>query len=269
MQEQLIIHCEDSIDGIYTAIYEGFCHKKTLEQREPYQDSIRICPGDETNGFLFAKDIFVSTDQVKAQKTVDAIIRRLGYPVHETLFHALCHFDEERATIAFGFLTRAFPVGGRIMEHLSDPYVMRIMELRRKVYRETDKLRGFVRFQDTGSFLYAQIEPKCYVLPILADHFADRYPGESFMIHDRKHRTALLHPAGRPCFLSADSFLSAEWLQENGVGLSDPFEALWKQYFHTAAIEARKNERCQRNTAPIWYRKHMLEFEENSSVRQP
>lgn len=265
MQEQLIIHCEDSIDGIYTAIYEGFCRKKILEQTEPYQDSIRICPGDATSGFLFAQDIFVSTDQEKAQKTVDAIIRRLGRQVHEILFHALCHFDEERATAAFGFLTRAFPVGGQIMEHLSDPYVMRITELHRKVFRETDKLRGFVRFQDTGSFLYSEIEPKCYVLPLLEDHFADRYPGENFMIRDRKHGTVLLHPAGRDCFLAPDSLLSEDWLQENGVGMSDPFEALWKQYFRTMGIEARKNERCQRNTAPIWYRKHMLEFEESPS----
>ncbi len=261
MQEQLIIHCEDSIDGIYTAIYEGFCYKKKLEQTQTYQDSIRICPGYTESGFLFAQEISVDTDQEKTKKTVDAIIRKLGYPVHETLFHALCHFDEERATTAFGFLTRAFPIGSRIMEHLSDPYVMRVMELHRKASREVDKLRGFIRFQDTGSFLYSQIEPKCNVLPLIADHFADRYPSENFMIHDLKRQTALLHPAGRSCFLMPDSLLPAEWLEQSGVGISDPFEALWKQYFRTMGIEARKNERCQRNTAPIWYRKHMLEFD--------
>lgn len=271
MQEQLVLRCEDSIDGILTAIYEGFCYRKKLKTAAgpddirhsdaACADRIRICIGQEESCFLFAQEILIPTDPGKAKKTADTIVRRLGYSVYETLFYALCHYDEERATVAFRFLTHAFPVGSRIQEYLADPYVMRITELRRKAFREMDKLRGFVRFEDTGICLYAEIEPKCNALPLLADHFADRYPDENFMIRDLTRRTSLLHPAGRECLLMPDALLPADWQRSVLPENADPFTALWRRYFQTMGIAERKNERCQRNSAPIWYRKHMAEFD--------
>ena len=83
-----------------------------------------------------------------------------------------------------GFLVRAFKVGQRIMEHMTDKYVMEVFELSRKVNKEADKIRGFIRFSDNGNYLLAQFEPKCDMIPVVMWHFVDRYPGENFVFDD-------------------------------------------------------------------------------------
>lgn len=264
MEEQLVLHCENRIDGILTAIYDAFVYKNKMNT--PYRDSISIQIGDGGNVSLFAKEIEVVTDAAKAQKTAYAIQSKLGFSIYQTVFYALCHFDEERATVVLGYLVRAFAKGSRIREYMADPYVMRVLELSRKAGNECQKMMGFLRFRDMGGFLFARLEPKCDDLPIMQEHFADRYPNENFVIYDAVRDYALVHPAYKQCFFVSDEAI-AEALAEIGAGegdgvlaVTDEYEQLWRRYFKTMAIEARENERCQNNLLPKWYRKNMLEF---------
>lgn len=253
MSRQLILCCEDTMEGIFTAIYDAFVYKKRMT--EPYTDSIEIQIGGDGNYRLFAEDVRIDTDQAKAEKTIWAIQKKLGFSLYQTVFYALCHYDEERASMVLGYLVRGFATGSRIREHLSDPYVMRVMELSRKVANECQKLYGFLRFRDAGNFLFSEIEPKCNVLPILIEHFSDRYPNENFIIYDRKHGYAVVHAVNKGSF-----FVQGEELTQQFGDVQDVYEELWKQYFRTMAIDERQNEACQNNMLPKWYRKTMLEF---------
>lgn len=260
MSRELVLRCEDSLDGMFTAIYDAFVYKKRLEQ--PYTDSITIAVG-EGNLTLFATEYQVKKDPIKVTKTVQTIQNRLGYSVYETLLDALCHYDEERASIVLGYLVRAFGSGHSIAGHLSDPYVMRIMELARKVNNELDRFYGFLRFEEVGGsaegkegVLLAQVEPKCNLVPLMMEHFADRFPNENFVIYDNNRKLAAIHRKYRPCTLVEG--------QELQIPESEPdyFTELWKQYFATMEIAARHNERCQNTLMPKWYRKHMPEHQE-------
>lgn len=264
MSEQLIIRCDNTITGILTAIYDAFVYKNQM--KDTYTDSISIEMGD-FNASLFARVVEVTASEEKASKTVYAIQTKLGFSVYQTVFYALCHFDEDRATVVLGYLVRAFSKGSSIREHLADDYVMRVMELSRKVSNECNKLMGFIRFTDTGKFLFAELSPKCDVLPILQEHFMDRFPNENFILYDKRRGYAFVHPALHNGFFVAgiakddkqEVFLEA--LGEEGVlQQQDVFENMWKSYFQTMAIDERFNEKCQNTLLPKWYRKHMLEF---------
>ncbi len=250
MCEALILRCEDSLEGIFTAIYDAFVYKNQMEQ--PYTDSISIAVGEGCMS-LFAKEIAVVTEAYKVERTVYSIQTRLGYSVYDTLLRALCHFDEERATIVLGYLIRAFAKGHDISDYLADPYVMRVMELSRKVENERQKFYGFLRFRDTGSVLVAQVEPKCNLVPLMAEHFTDRFPNENFIIYDEKRRLAAVHEAFHSCVLTAGIELELD--QYGG----DAFEVLWKQYVSSMEITQRHNEKCQNTMMPKWYRKYMFE----------
>ena len=152
MSEQIVLRCEDSLEGIFTALFDAFVCKNKM--KAPYTDSISIAAG-EGEMTLFAREIEVQTDAQKVQKTVYSIQSRLGYPVYDTLLHALCHFEGNRGTAVLGYLVRAFAQGRGISDQLADPFALRVMELSRKVDNELDKLLGFVRFQDLGSILAA------------------------------------------------------------------------------------------------------------------
>lgn len=248
----LILQCEDSVEGILTAIYDAFVEKKHMPE---YQDGdISIAIGDNLNVNLFAKEIRVETDLDKAQKTLYSIHRKISYLAYQNVMSALCHFALDRADAVFGYLVRGFSLGAGITEALADPYVMRVMELARKVDNESHLFSGFVRFRDMGKFLYSEVEPKCNVLPKVMEHFEDRFPNENYVIYDKPRKMALVHPAyGKSFFRYGE-----DWNPD--LSQQDYFETLWVQYFAHIAIKERTNLRCQNTLLPKWYRKNMVEF---------
>lgn len=256
MQQQLILRCEEQIDAIFTALYEGFIQKSILKQN--YADNILIVMGEGDTQTLFSTEIFVEADEEKAAKLVGAIQRKLGHFVYQNVFYALCHFQRDRATIVFRYLVRAFATGPGIQEQLADPYVMRVLELSRKVTNESQKMNGFLRFREAGGRLIAEFAPKCDILPMIAEHFCDRYPNENFLIYDQKRQYALVHPAFQTGFFVVGEKNTNAYMQD--LDKTDRFEQLWKDYFGTMAIEQRENERCQNNLLPKWFRKNMSEF---------
>lgn len=253
MSEALIMRCEDSLEGIFTAVYDAFVQKNKMEK--PYTDSISIAPGEGCMR-LFAREILVRTDARKVERTVYSIQTRLGYFVYDTLLRALCHYDEERATVVLGYLVRAFAQGRDISGDLSDPYVLRVMELSRKVENERQKFYGFLRFRDTGNVLVARVEPKCNLVPLMMEHFTDRFPNENFIIYDEKRKIAAVHEAFHSCVLAAGIELDRKQYGE------DAFEILWKQYVSSMEIRQRHNEKCQSTMMPKWYRKNMCEWKD-------
>lgn len=268
MSEELILRCEDSLEGIFTAIYDAFVYKNRMDG--PYTDSIQIAVGDGGNLSLFAREISVATDTDKVYKTMRAIQTRLGFSVYDRLLCSLCHFADDRATAVLGYLVRGFAKGLKVSEEFADPYVMRIVELSRKVYNEREKFYGFLRFRlipdrkpypaaaagDGGKgILWAEVEPKCNLVPIMTEHFSDRFPGEHFIIYDPARKLAAVHEAYRSCVLVSGQEPVVE------PGEPDYMETLWKRYFAAMEITERHNERCQRTLMPYWYRKHMTEFE--------
>ena len=59
MSRELTLRCEDSLDGIFTAIYDAFVYKNQIER--PYTDSIKIAIG-EGNLTLFSTELAVAKD---------------------------------------------------------------------------------------------------------------------------------------------------------------------------------------------------------------
>ena len=50
-------------------------------------------------------------------------------------------------------------------------------------------------------------------------------------------------------------------MEHLSIQTDDPFIDLWKDFFNTIGIKERENHQCQRNLMPLWYRKHMTEFQ--------
>ena len=86
MSEQIVLRCEDSLEGIFTALFDAFVCKNKM--KAPYTDSISIAAG-EGEMTLFAREIEVQTDAQKVQKTVYSIQSRLGI---RCMIHCFMHY---------------------------------------------------------------------------------------------------------------------------------------------------------------------------------
>ena len=77
-----------------------------------------------------------------------------------------------------------------VLEQYSNPHVMRMLELRRKVGNESHHFNEFARFQSLDRKVYvSHLEPKSDVIMLVGRHFADRMPSEHWMIIDDNRKT--------------------------------------------------------------------------------
>ena len=134
-------------------------------------------------------------------------------------------------------------------------------ELKRKVYNECHQFREFLRSSslDNKAF-FSVIEPKCNVLTLLSPYFEDRMPSEDWMITDKTRMLSVVHPRDSLSFLTPITQEELSYMEEE-IDKKDPYIRLWKSFFQSVSIDARKNTRCQRNHLPLWFRKNMTEFQ--------
>ena len=105
------------------------------------------------------------------------------------------------------------------------------------------------------------------MLPLLADHFADRLPNEDFLIYDRAHDSCLLHRRQRPCILVRNAGLDRE--EGSHISFSEreeEMQQLWLGFCRSISIEARENPALQQQMLPLRFRKWMTE-EQNFKIK--
>jgi probable DNA metabolism protein len=103
--------------------------------------------------------------------------------------------------------------------------------------------------------LYAKIAPPRNVLPLLGKHFVKRLGTERFIIHDITRGWIVVYD-GKSLQMHEVLDASVPRLHED----EKQFQELWRTFFHTVAIESRKNYKVQRNFVPLLYRELMTEF---------
>ena len=202
-----------------------------------------------------APELTIPTDREDAAQ----VWRKLRGISHEAAHWTEVAFlsgAEDKAMALHDFLCEAFRRGRGIAGFLGDPVVARAYQLQRQVHNEAHLFLEFLRFREQQGVLCAQIEPKSFVLPLMGGHFAARFPGEAFLIHDITHGVALLHQHGRMEIqpledLTLDSPTAAE----------AQYQELWRRYYDTIAIRERYNPKCRMSQMPKRYWGTMTEFQ--------
>lgn len=250
-----IYRCEDTLEGIFTAIYNIY-----EDNRQDNDVMIRV--DDET--FLFAEDIRVTTDCEKSTKVIRTLRRRFGEENYQWICFALASEDAEKAQAVYGTVAEGLRLNsqsGHLFDNLANQQVHKAFELARAASHETMHLQGFLRFQEVkGGILYASIAPKNNILTFLMPHFSDRFPIENFMIYDENRGMIGIHAAGSEWYLMdiADSPEAAENFRLSEGEMR--YRELFKYFCKKIAIEARENPELQRNMLPLRFRGYMTEF---------
>ena len=257
-----IFLCEDSIDGIFTGIYDAWASRYGHK-------NIKLYINDTITYELFSEYITVTPDSEKSKKVGRTIIARLGMEVYQDILQAVLAHDDKKKnehpdkaeciyrTLLYGF---SLADGHRILQALGNPYIARVFELSRSTGNEAHHLLGFLRFQELeNGVLFSAIHPKNQVISVLAEHFADRLPQEHFMIYDATHQIAAIHKAGSEYFLTDASNLNPDVITRLSPAEKE-YQKLWCGFFDSIAIEARKNPKLQSQNIPKRFWKDTVEL---------
>lgn len=258
-ENQIILVCEDSPEGIFTGVYEAYA----LRQSGGFShERIRLQAGGEAQPVFFADYRDVVTDEEKAGKVMRTLESRFTAEDYEAIWLALTSPSPEKAQAIYGSIVWGLfdKRRGSILQHLTDRNVRHLMELSRGAGKELQHLKGFLRFKELeNGLLSSVIRPKNAVLPMLAVHFADRLPMENFLIYDEGREQYAVHPAGKEWFLMQGKEPDAQRILSAG---EDYYSELFCEFCHSISIDERRNIKLQRNMLPLRFRSYMTEFVE-------
>lgn len=247
--------CEDNVTGIYSAVYDAW--KEKLEEQ-----NAGIALRGHVEQELFCEYYEVKEEARKAIAVEHMIQKNLGSEVHQAIYQAILSTDEKKADAVLGMMltARHIPDSRRILEYRSHPKVEKVCRLSQNVWHEAHQFTGFVRFRELASgVLFSEIEPKNQILTCIADHFANRFPLENWMIYDETHGMFLVHQAKRQWVLvSGEQLNRAELVRVSDTQFE--YERLWNQFCTSICIEKRRNLDRQRQNLPLRYRGNMLEM---------
>lgn len=240
----IIYTYDGSFDGFLCCVYESVYSGKL-----PFD----ILREEDAQPSLMGA-LSVATDAAKAERVRASIPSKISSRALELVMTVFCSCLAKKELRLLEFLLRAYREGGKLCFKLGDACVAPLLGAEKHLLGEAHLLKGFVRFADVGGALVAAITPKNFILPFIARHFVLRYDKEQFMIFDKTNKAALVYQNGKAEIIRVDR------IEFPAVSETEAkYQALWKRFYDTIAIESRNNPRCRMTHMPKRYWENMLE----------
>ena len=250
-----IFTCKDRLEDIMTCIYDAWSEALLIGH-----DQIQLKKEPVFQQTIFDEYIHVDFNEDEYNKVVRSIKQKISNDAYACVYYACLSSEEDALDAAYRFLVTGFKAGAAVTYMRTEPSVMRIKDIRRRVINEARYFREFVRFNSVDGKVYVcHLEPKSDVIYEVAQYFADRMPSENWLIIDDNRSKAVIHPIDGEMYIR---YLADDEMKvlSGTEAVNDEYTDMWKAFFEAIAIKQRNNEKCQRNLMPLWMRKHVTEF---------
>lgn len=249
---------------LFDGSYQGFlcCVFEFFETKE-VPISIISESSDAVQIDMFGQSKKIITDSMKAQRVLKGLQEKLDNKLVYDFFRVYLSEDPQAFQAMFRLIIKIFKGHPEIIHNYGHPDSLYFAQTLKKVGRERHRMKAFVRFSKSSDGLYfAIIEPDFNVLPLISSFFKNRYADQPWLIYDVKRKYGLLYDT----FTIAEVLLSKEEknaLSKDSVITLDEkdeyFQNLWKQYYRSTNIEARRNMKLHIKHVPKRYWKYLVE----------
>ena len=240
---------DGTMDGLLTAVFDAFAMHEQPETLLTEGEALPLfCERTQT----------VHTDEEKARRVWTGLEKKLSREAMKLISVSWLSELKELNGHLFRYICKVFTAGKGIERHFADPDVLAVTNIARKVLHEQLRMKQFIRFQKAkdGTYL-GVVSPDHNVLPLIIDHFQDRFNDQPWLIYDAKRHygfNTFEDEAAVP-FNLANGKLDESVLSSDDQLLQD----LWRTYFKAICIRERMNPRKQLNDMPRRYWKYMTE----------
>jgi len=248
---------------VFDGSYQGFlcCVFECFEMKEWH--AVPVAEG------LFQPDIFlpertIFTDVDKAQRIQKGLKSKFGKSIADDIYRAFLSEDPVAWQAAYYIMVRLFQGQTDVLENFGDTQVLYFHQTLKKVSRERHRMKAFIRFSKSNDGLYyAIIEPDFNVLPLILPFFRNRYADMPWIIYDVKRKYGFYYDTVAVSEIEIDT-TEQKNLQSSSLTIAlderdELFKSLWKQYFKSTNIEARRNIKLHVQHVPKRYWKYLVE----------
>ncbi len=175
-----IVLYEPSFEGWLSAVF--YIYANRLQDDEALQLTAQDCYVPS----LIAEATSVATDEDKAERVLTKLNKLLGRSGMRNLLWGFLSEKDNIGTTLFQVVKYAIDYPSRpIMEDLGNLNVLELVQTVKSVGREKHRMEAFVRFEHTTDDIYfARVEPDFNVLPLIGEHFRQRYQDQHWAIYD-------------------------------------------------------------------------------------
>lgn len=238
---------DGSFYGLLTAVFYAYGYKGDCKIERECNHEMNFMNIETT----------VKTEQDKADRVLSSIEHKLNSDVLNNVYVTYLSDFSDSDTLVLKYLKLCYKYGVNINLAKNNDIIIQVDRYVKKVYREVEKLSGFIRFKQVAPLsFYASIEPDHNILPLLIDFFKERFSDQNFIIHDLKREKAIAYNMDTAIITD----LSREYCKRFEHSDNDnEFETLWKTFYKATDIKERENLRLQRQLMPKRYWKHITE----------
>ncbi|GHT77035.1 DNA metabolism protein [Bacteroidia bacterium] len=245
---------DNTFEGLLTAVFDIY-YRKELPDR---------IVGETVEIPLFTETHAVVTDEEKSGRVWQALQKKLSKPAQNMLF--ICYLSElpDIELRIWHYIQKTLLSPVSIETNFADDDVLELSKVYKKVSREAERMRQFVRFQKTADgVFFAVMSPLYNVLPLCTRFFQDRYAGQPWLIYDARRDFGLyydlktvetVHFTEIPIHLKTGR-ITHEQQDETEIA----FQNLWKDYLSAITIRERKNLKLQMQHMPKRFWKYLTE----------
>lgn len=250
-----ILLYDGSFEGLLTAIFEIWEYR--------FSDAEIISKGNYLQEDIFAQTHEVFTSAEKSERVLKLLESNLGKKGVTQLLWV--YFSEiptlERLILSAVRQSVARP-GENILQNFGNADIMEIAKTVKSVSRERHRMTAFVRFEKLAdSSFFAKIEPDFNVLPLVADHFKNRYRDQAWMIFDLKRGYGIYWDLNALHYFTPEDSQFSAFRESSSLHHSEEkaYQKMWQRYFVKTGIEARKNMKLHIQWMPKRYWKYLTE----------
>ena len=246
------------MDGLLTAVFDAYALHEQPEQLLKSGDALP----------LFCEHLYhVTTDEGKARRVWTGLEKHLPREAMKLISVSWLSELPELPTPLFLYIYKVFRQGD-ISHNFADDDVLSVIDIAHSVLHEQLRMKQFIRFQKAkdGTYL-AVVSPDHNVLPLITDHFSDRFNDQPWLIYDAKRHYGFYYDGkAAPIRVTFEDEAAVPFNLNNGklnaevLSHDDQlFQDLWRTYFKAICIKERMNPRKQLKDMPRRYWKYMTE----------
>jgi len=252
---------DGSMEGLLCAVFESF-------ERKAKQVKVELLKHHQPDAFT--ESMQIHNDNEKAGRVWSALQKKLSPAWMRKIYCCFLSERPEAYTSLYEFCHYVFSHPAGAEDNYGNEHVLLIAQMARKVEREKHRMEAFIRFQESQDGLfYCGIDPDFNVLPLIMKHFKDRYTSQRWLIYDINRNYGLFYDEVSVEEVHLD-FETQKRLQKIPVnaqaGKEQLYAVLWKDYFRSTNIVARKNTKLHTQHVPKRYWKYLTEKQIDSSI---
>lgn len=249
-----VVTYDGSWAGLFTAVFETYEYKII----QPF-----ICKAEAAPASLFGTVHHSFTNEEKTKRVVTRLQQKLTARAFQELYKTFLSEEKDIENVLLRYIQYVLDANVSVENNYSNPDILKLHQVSRKVHREKHRMEAFVRFQLTKDELYyAIIQPDYNVLPLILKHFKNRYADQRWLIYDALRKYGIYYDLKSVTEVQIEfsndmqskSSLAAIYDEKETL-----YQTLWQQYFSSVNIKARKNTKLHIQHMPKRYWKYLVE----------